>query len=209
MTEVISSQMRIGLIDDSPTFLQLLQSSLQTKGIPIKVTSDPLRCVEWAETGEIDVLVADIRMSESGLALAERIRRVSDIEVIMLTGWNPTKEERQRALSLGIDIYFKNSLDDFLDRVDKLGDPLDPNEIRKLRTRVKVLERMHQAWTDDLIAKLREIPDLEKAIVTSAEGNFTIAQLIEDIKELRPRGVEYIGLWRRAMGTLLGLRKKL
>lgn len=208
MTEVVSRQMTIGLIDDSPTFLQLLHSSLQTKGIPIKVTSDPLQCVEWAEGGEIDVLVADIRMAESGLALAERIRSASDIEVIMLTGWNPTEEERRRALNLGIDIYFKNSLDDFLDRIDKLGEPLDPNIIRKLQSRIKVLERVHQAWTDDLIAKLREIPDLEKAIVTSAEGNFTIAELIEDIKELRPRGIEYIGLWRRAMGTLLGLRRK-
>jgi CheY-like chemotaxis protein len=208
MTEVASHQYRIGLIDDSPEYLDLLFSSLHGKGKHVVKTSKPAECVEWAERNQIDVLVADVRMPEHGLTLAERIQRVSDVEVIMLTGFDPTEEDQQHALSLGVDIYFKNSLDDFLERIDNLGTPPDPGEIRRLRSRVKVLERVHQEWTNDLVAKLREIPDLENAIVSSEEGSFTIAQLIDDIQELRPRGIRYIGVWRRAMGTLLGLRRR-
>jgi hypothetical protein len=77
----------------------------------------------------------------------------------------------------------------------------------EMQQRLRVLEGMHYEWIEDLVATLKEIPNYEKAIISGQNGPFTVAELIRDIQELKPRGVEYIRLWRRTLGTLLRIRE--
>jgi CheY-like chemotaxis protein len=180
---------------------------LQEKGISIEVTGSPGEALTWATNGEIDILVVDMRMPEHGLSLAEKVHRVSDVEVVMLTGFAPTAAEKQWSRRLGVVVYSKDSWDDLANYVAQAGCSYDAREARELRRRLRILEYVHEEWVEDLVSKLQQIPELDKAFISSTEGPFTIAELIDDIRNVRPRGIEYIRLWRRALGTLLGLRR--
>ncbi len=80
--------------------------------------------------------------------------------------------------------------------------------ISKMRRRLTLLESMHHEWIEDLVATLKTIPSYENAIISSPDGPFTVAELVEDIQKLRPRGIEYIRLWRRTLVTLSKGRKQ-
>lgn len=198
---------RVAFIDDDPEFLVLAEDKAQQRGLSVRTTHDPAEGLAWAEQGEVDKLLVDLRMPEDGLTVAEEAQSRADVDLKLWTVFDPTEEEERRADHIGVKIENKRQLVDVLDAIGRAAHPLDPTEVRRLRNRVKTLERVHQEWVEDLVSKLGEIPDLEKAVISSAKGPFTVAELIDDIRNLRPRGIEYVRLWRRAMGTILGLRR--
>jgi CheY-like chemotaxis protein len=206
MTQLAES--RVAFIDDDPEFLVLVEDKALQRGLSVRTTHDVAEGLAWAEQGDIDKLVVDLRMPEDGLTVLEDAQSKGDIDVKLWTVFEPTEEEERRASQLGVKIVNKRQLVDLLDGLGLAVDTPEPGEVRKLRNRVRTLERVHQEWVDDLVSKLAEIPDLDKAVISSAKGPFTVAELIDDIRNLRPRGIEYIRLWRRAMGTILGLRRK-
>jgi hypothetical protein len=66
------------------------------------------------------------------------------------------------------------------------------------------LEELEQA---ELLAQLRAIPNPKDSSITHGGESYSVAQLIEDIENLTPHGLEYIGLWKRAKDTLRTLGK--
>lgn len=196
----------VGFIDDKADFLDHLQEELQTANFVIKTTRDPAECLEWVRHDEIDALVADLRMpEEDGLSLIEQVQILSDIETMVLTGYEPNAFESQRARDLSVPIYRKDSLPEF---ADKLSSQDKDREVRKLLRRLRIFEGAHEEWVKDLIGKLKDIPHFETLVISSEEGPFTVEELIRDIRELRPRGREYIRLWQRTLGTFLKLGRK-
>ncbi len=207
MLQTTAEELRVGFIDDKADFLDHLEDQQRMRGIRVKMTSDPEECLQWIRQGEVDLLVVDLRMPDigDGLDLLEQAQNIRNIEGMILTGYEPTQAERQQATNLGVRLLKKDDLDELL---DDLMRPRNRMEILKMENDLWRFKQMHQEWVDDLVKKLKRIPDLEEAIISSEEGPFTVAELIDDIKELRPRGREYVRLWRRALDTLLKLEKK-
>ncbi|HEY2390897.1 MAG TPA: response regulator [Candidatus Angelobacter sp.] len=211
MTVVMQKQeemeeLKIGFIDDQEDYLDHLMSEQIDRQVASVVTSDPAECMEWVRENKVDVLVVDLRMEgKDGLAIAQEAQNVKDLEIVLLTGHDPTPSEKERAEELGVPIHRKDSLAELLDGLEK--DRMNP-EMRRLRHREKVLLAAHSMWVEDFVTKLKSIPDFEKTIISSEDGAFTVAELVDDIKELRPRGREYIRLWQHTMDTLLNFRKE-
>jgi hypothetical protein len=88
--------------------------------------------------------------------------------------------------------------------------PREPEkQLMKLQAKVEMLERYHEKWVSDLLEQLNAIPDPGEAWISSAKQPFTVAQLIDDIRKLTPRGIEHTDLWRNALKTLHNLGKKI
>jgi hypothetical protein len=80
-----------------------------------------------------------------------------------------------------------------------------------LQLRVTQLEDCLRALSGGLIEDLRAIPNPENSWVSkgiSPEKDFTVAQLVEDVQNLTPRGLEHLRLWGNAQQTLRKLGKK-
>jgi len=193
-------------VDDPSDFLASLEDQLSAYDLAEAsiITSQPSDCLALVRSGGIATVVAHLNMKDDGLSLLEEVRKMAgaDVECIVITAHEPTPIQRQRAEALGVQIVRKEFLPDLLEHLQS------PPATRQMQQRLKALERMHQEWIEDLVAKLRDIPEYEKAFISSQNGPFTISELIDDIRELRPRGIEYIRLWRRTIGTLLQIRRK-
>ena len=88
--------------------------------------------------------------------------------------------------------------------MDNISSPV----ISKMHRRLTLFENMHHEWIEDLVATLKTIPSYENAIISSPDGPFTVAELVDDIQKLRLGWVyEYIRLWRRTLVTLSKGRK--
>jgi DNA-binding NtrC family response regulator len=192
-------------VDDETDYLVSLEGQLVASGLSTdsKITSAPEECLALVQNGRFATVVAHLNMKDDGLTLLEEVRKAdADVECIAITAHEPTETQRQRANTQGVRIVKKEFLLDLLEHLKS------PPATRQMEQRLKVLEGMHREWIEDLIGTLKEVPGYEKAIISSQNGPFTVAELIEDIQKLRPRGIEYIRLWRRTLGTLLQIRKR-
>jgi CheY-like chemotaxis protein len=201
---------KVGFIDDSADFLRRLEAWQRRREMAVYITSDVGQCLTWVDKNEIDTLVADLRMpTVDGIVVLEKARKLQPlIETIILTGFEPTAAERRRAERCGIKIYGKDSIGDLQAYLAQPVKSPSPAKVREMENRLKLLELVHREWAADLVSLLKDKPEFEKALISSADGPFTVRELIEDIEELRPRGVEYVRLWRRALLTLLRLDKR-
>jgi len=79
---------RVLVVDDDPTFADLVAELLQEQGHEPLVAHDPERAVELARKGSLDAAVVDLMLpGSSGLDLADRLRVLSpDLEIVILTG---------------------------------------------------------------------------------------------------------------------------
>ena len=201
---------RVGFVDDDPQFLSRMEIWLSRHAMPTHATTDVVECLRWVVEDKVDTLVADLRMpAGDGILVLEKARKLQPgIEAIILTGYVPTASEKRRAEGNGIKIYQKESLGDLQSHLSLPAKEYSQKEAREMENRLKILKLVNDEWIADLVALLRESPELEQSFITSAEGSFTLGELIKDIELLRPRGVEYIRLWRRTVSTLLRLQRR-
>ncbi len=107
---------RILAIDDSQTYLQYLESELQSDGYELETTTSGEEGLKLFEANDYDCVLVDLMMPGiDGLQVCRRIeeqRKLSynPIAVLMLTG-HETKEELGRALSAGADDFVGKSSD--------------------------------------------------------------------------------------------------
>jgi hypothetical protein len=81
----------------------------------------------------------------------------------------------------------------------------------ELRERVNKLEDCLRGMSGGLLEDLRAIPNPENSWINkgvSSEKAFTVADLIEDVQSLTPRGLEHLRLWVNAQQTLRTSGKK-
>ncbi len=79
---------RVLVVDDDPSFADLVAELLQERGYEPLVAHDPEGAVELARKGGLDAAVVDLVLpGSSGLDVADRLRVLSpDLEIVILTG---------------------------------------------------------------------------------------------------------------------------
>jgi DNA-binding NarL/FixJ family response regulator len=110
MTQVVSEHFgrkpRVLLADDQPVYLAEMAELLRAAGYDCLCLADPRQIEDELSTGNVDVLVADIRMPGNfNLELVERVRSSAHPPaVILMTGF-PTLETAINSIKLKISAY--------------------------------------------------------------------------------------------------------
>ena len=97
--------MRILLIDDDQAFTAMMAEYLGSEGFTCVCANEPLDGLQQALSGQFDAAVLDVMMPQlDGMELLRRLRRVSDLPVLMLTAKGDSID-RVIGLELGADDY--------------------------------------------------------------------------------------------------------
>lgn len=120
---------RILVVDDEPSILQVVTAYLEREGFEVYTATDGPSALQAARRYRPDIIVLDIMLPEmDGLDVLTRLRRESDVYVILLTA-RTEEMDRVLGLSLGADDYVTK--------------PFSP---RELVARVKAaLRRLHRS----------------------------------------------------------------
>ena len=96
---------KILVIDDEPNIVNLVTAYLKPEGYEIATASDGLQGLKAARTLKPDLIVLDVMLPGiDGIELLTRLRRESDVYVILLTA-KTEETDRVIGLSVGADDY--------------------------------------------------------------------------------------------------------
>lgn len=111
---------KVLVIDDDVGLLTMLRLGLELEGFDVVTATGGKEGLRCAYQMHPDVVVLDVMMSEmDGWTTCERLRQVSDVPVIMLSG-RTAKEDIVKSLSMGADDYLTKpcSLDELTARIN-------------------------------------------------------------------------------------------
>ena len=93
------------LVDDDPTLLGFLEEFLQGEGFSILTAPNGQKALRLAYNEHPDLAILDVMMpGMDGWELAARLREMSDLPIIILTG-KSTEADKLRGFRLGVDDY--------------------------------------------------------------------------------------------------------
>jgi len=196
--------MRIAIIDDSPTFLEMTRSVLEEiPGCEVTVFSDARAGLEWCLTSDPDLLLLDYVMPEmDGIRFVRSLRRDArgrELPVLMITG-RDDKTVLEDALRAGATDFLRKPADrgELLARVRNL---LRLRQSRRLLAgRAEWLATEVRKVTTDLFAREREtILVLSRAAEfrdDGAEGHLrhmaSLSRILAEGLSLKPAEVDLI-----------------
>jgi len=97
---------KILLVDDEPAFVRLVEQVLAQKGYEVLQAGNGQEALRLLFTHKPDLVLLDVVMPKmDGWQTLNRIRDVTDIPVIMLTGKQVTERDIVRGLDFGADGY--------------------------------------------------------------------------------------------------------
>lgn len=100
-----SAPYRVLLVDDDERLLALARLSLTKEGMQVETASTGADCLSALESYAPQLVVLDVVLPDlSGWETLRRIREVSDVPVMMLTG-RDSDVDKARGLDLGADDY--------------------------------------------------------------------------------------------------------
>lgn len=103
---MITTTQKILVVDDDPVFLRLVERVLTGEGYQIIKASDGQEGLRFLFSARPDLVLLDVVMpGMDGWQLCQRIREVTDVPVIMLTGKQQAEEDIVRGLESGADEY--------------------------------------------------------------------------------------------------------
>lgn len=121
-------EQKVLLVDDDCEVLQINAKYLASQGFNVKITSHPSAVMRILEDYVPDCIVLDVMMPElDGMSLCKRIRTVSQVPIIFLSG-KTTEDDRIKGLMLGADDYITK-----------------PYSLRELTVRIQANLRRHMA----------------------------------------------------------------
>lgn len=123
---------RVLVVDDEPRFVKLIKANLLTEGFEVITGSNGREAVQHAANEKPNLILLDVMMPEiDGFQACERIRRFSDVPIIMLTA-KGEEQHRIQGLNLGADDYIVKplSVNELLARVHAVlrRSKMTPNE---------------------------------------------------------------------------------
>ena len=99
------SKPKILIVDDEPSIVKLLEAYLKPEGYEILTASDGLAGLKSAQVFKPDLIILDVMLpGMDGVELLSRLRRESDVYVIMLTA-RTEEADRVVGLTVGADDY--------------------------------------------------------------------------------------------------------
>lgn len=126
--------MYILVVDDDPEILSFIKRGLAYEGYTVDTAGDGTGALNRAREREPDLVILDIRMpGMDGIEVAKRLRRGSDVPILMLTAMG-TVADRVAGLESGADDYL-----------------VKPFAFDELLARVKALLRRRQAKTGETL----------------------------------------------------------
>jgi two-component system OmpR family response regulator len=103
---MIESAGQVIVVDDDPSFRQMLTRFLEEHSVPVKAASSRAELNRELEGVEPGLIVLDIKLGQDdGLDLLRDIRSSSDVPVIVMTGHRSDEIDRIVGLELGADDY--------------------------------------------------------------------------------------------------------
>ena len=97
---------KILIIDDDNTFLRLVDQVLTGEGYEVLKADNGLEGLRLLFGQKPDLVLLDVVMPKmNGWLTCQRIREISDVPIIMLTGIQQTEEDIVRGLDYGADEY--------------------------------------------------------------------------------------------------------
>ena len=99
------SKSKILIVEDDPSVADLLRECLEASGYNIFIANDGAAGLRQFFDHRPDLLIIDIIMPQmDGFQLCQRVRELSFVPIVVLTGIH-NEEERVKAFSLGADDY--------------------------------------------------------------------------------------------------------
>ena len=97
---------KILVVDDEPAFVRLVSQVLDQKGYQVFTAGDGQEALRLLFAHKPDLVLLDVMMPKmDGWQTCSRIRDLSDIPIIMLTGKQTSEEDIVRGLDHGADDY--------------------------------------------------------------------------------------------------------
>jgi len=102
---------KILIIDDDPAFLNLVEQVLTQKGYEVLKASSGREGLRLIFDQRPDLVLLDVMIpGVDGWQVCSRIREISDIPIIMITGRHKSEEDVVRGLDYGADDYLTKPL---------------------------------------------------------------------------------------------------
>ncbi len=96
---------RILIVEDEPAIVKMLSSALERSGYQVKSARDGRSALQQLKNTPFDLIILDIAMPRmDGWEALRRIRAISNVPVIMLTGQD-ADQDQVRGLETGADDY--------------------------------------------------------------------------------------------------------
>ena len=97
---------KILVVDDEPSFARLVREVLTHKGYEVFTAGDGQEALRLLFAHKPDLVLLDVMMPKmDGWQTCSRIREVSDVPIVMLTGKQKSEEDIVRGLDYGADEY--------------------------------------------------------------------------------------------------------
>jgi len=97
---------KILVVDDEPTFVKLISQTLTHKGYEVLTAGDGQEALRLLFANKPDLVLLDVKMPKmDGWQTCSRIRELSDVPIVMLTGKQKSEEDIVRGLDHGADDY--------------------------------------------------------------------------------------------------------
>jgi len=204
---------KILVIDDEPGILNLVTSYLKADGYEVYTAADGLSGLKAARTFKPDLVILDIMLPGlDGLELLARLRRESDVYVILLTA-RAEEVDKIVGLSVGADDYMIKPFSPrelvarvkaALRRLKTGAGPRSENAVLVFK-RLRIAVDGRQVFMDDRLIELTAIEfDLLKALAENRRRVLTREQLLEKVW-----GYAYFGATRVVDVHLGHVRQKL
>ena len=110
---------RILVVDDEPQLTRVLRTGLTSRGYEVRAAADGLSGIETFNDWHPDLVITDLAMPNvDGLELCRRLRRISQVPIIVLSAKGEEKT-KVAALDLGADDFVTKpfGIDELLARV--------------------------------------------------------------------------------------------
>lgn len=145
---------KVLIVEDDPGISDFINLELQHEGFETSVAATGRTALEQFESFNPDLILLDVMLPElSGLEVLRRIRKTSQVPVIMVTARGETYD-KVNGLDAGADDYIPK-----------------PFEIEELLARMRaVLRRLNKAGNTPSVLKLRDIEIIPAEMVFKLKG---------------------------------------
>ncbi len=200
---------RILVVDDELWVRKLVQGYLERAGFAVATAATGPEALAELEAHPPDLVLLDLMLpGMDGLEVAQRIRKESNVPIIMLTA-RSTEEDRVRGLELGADDYVVKpfSARELEARVRAVlrraeGGTAEPRLVEAAGIRLDLERR--EAWVDGTKVDLTALEfDLLAFLVGHPDRAFTRLELLEAV-----RGSSFASFERAVDSHIKRLRRK-